>query len=251
MNDSISTNSPDWPTHWPKDSFKSVWTWVTVFVLLAPFALALVLQYTQGGAMPPPSAFTPLAIYATILVTLLLEGLLALIAILTLAPLSRLSLRQLGFRAPTLATIATAIGGGVVMAIVANGSASLIDALVHSRHEQEIVEIFRALHDPTTIAVFAVFAVTFAPLFEETIFRVFFFNLGLRFGGFWLGAILSGVLFGLAHGDVIAAIPLALGGIILCAVYYRTRNAFASMISHAFFNALSIAALLLTPHAAK
>jgi membrane protease YdiL (CAAX protease family) len=249
VNDSISTNSSNWPTRWPKDSFKSVWTWVTVLVILAPFSLALVLQYEQGNTMPPPSAFSPLAIYATILVTLLLEGLLALIAILTVAPLSHLSLRELGFRRPTLAAVATAIGGGIVMAIVANGSASLIDALVHSRHEQEIVEIFRALHDPAAIAAFAVFAVTFAPLFEETIFRVFFFNLGLRFGGFWLGAIVSGLLFGLAHGDVIAALPLALGGIILCAVYYRTRNAFASMISHAFFNALSIVALLVAPHA--
>ncbi len=51
--------------------------------------------------------------------------------------------------------------------------------------------------------------------------------------------MLSGVLFGIAHGDLYAALPLALGGIVLCAVYYRTRNAFASMISHALFNAFS------------
>jgi membrane protease YdiL (CAAX protease family) len=42
---------------------------------------------------------------------------------------------------------------------------------------------------------------------------------------------------------------LALGGIVLCAVYYRTRNIFASMLSHALFNALSIVALLLMPKA--
>ena len=37
----------------------------------------------------------------------------------------------------------------------------------------------------------------------------------------------------------------------LCAVYYRTRNAFASMISHALFNAFSIVALLVAPQATR
>ena len=57
----------------------------------------------------------------------------------------------------------------------------------------------------------------FAPFAEETFFRIFFFNLGLRYGGFWGGAVLSGVLFGIAHGDLYAALPLALGGMVLCA----------------------------------
>ena len=104
------------------------------------------------------------------------------------------------------------------------------------------------MRDRTAIASFVTFAVIFAPFAEETIFRIFFFNFGLRFGGFWGGAILSGVLFGLAHGDLYEAIPLALGGIVLCYVYYRSRNAFASMISHALFNAFSIVALLAVPN---
>jgi hypothetical protein len=72
----------------------------------------------------------------------------------------------------------------------------------------------------------------------------------VRYGGFWGGAILSGVLFGIAHGDIFAAIPLALGGVVLCGVYYRTGNIFAPMISHALFNALSIVALLFIPKVA-
>jgi hypothetical protein len=161
--------------------------------------------------------------------------------------LSKFSLRELGFRMPTGANVGTAILGAVGMVIVANGGASLIDYLLHSQHQQDIVQIFRELHDPTTVAIFAAFAVLFAPFAEETFFRVFFFNLGLRYTGFWGGAVLSGVLFGIAHGDLYAAVPLALGGIVLCAVYYRTRNAWSSMISHALFNSLSIVALLFIP----
>jgi membrane protease YdiL (CAAX protease family) len=96
--------------------------------------------------------------------------------------------------------------------------------------------------------VFAFFAMVLAPIAEETIFRVFAFNFGARYGGFWLGAPVSAILFGLAHGDAFAAIPLALGGVVLCAVYYRSQNAFASMISHGLFNGLSIAGLLFAPH---
>ena len=97
------------------------------------------------------------------------------------------------------------------------------------------------------IAVFAVAAVIAAPIAEESIFRAFFFNLGLRYGGFWGGALLSAVLFGLAHGDLYEALPLALGGLVLCYVYYSSRNAFAPMISHALFNAFTLAALLVAP----
>ena len=58
---------------------------------------------------------------------------------------------------------------------------------------------------------------------------------------------MSGLLFGTAHADLFELIPLALGGVVLCGVYYITRNAFASMISHALFNSFSIVVLLMFP----
>jgi membrane protease YdiL (CAAX protease family) len=38
-----------------------------------------------------------------------------------------------------------------------------------------------------------------------------------------------------------------LGGMVLCGVYYLTRNILASMFSHALFNTLSIVVLLAAP----
>jgi membrane protease YdiL (CAAX protease family) len=148
---------------------------------------------------------------------------------------------------PTWQTVGIAALGSVAMVVVANGLASLIDALSHVKHEQDVVGLFRALHDARAIAVFAFFAVVIAPLCEEMLFRAFFFNLGLRYGGFVAGAALSGVLFGMAHGDLYAALPLALGGVILCYVYYRTQNAWASAITHGLFNSLSLLALFYGP----
>ena len=243
MNDSTSATLPAWPTRWPKNSFTSVWTWLLAGFIAALFVVAFIagLKTTRVPTVTAPEFDVLIALQ------FLLEGSLLAIVLAALPKLSGFTLRQLGFRAPNASSVGTALLGAVVMAIVANGGASLIDYLAHSQHQQDIVQIFKELRDPKTITIFAAFAVVFAPFAEETFFRVFFFNLGMRYGGFWAGAVLSGILFGMAHGDLYAALPLALGGIVLCAVYYRTANAFAPMISHALFNALSLVALLVAP----
>jgi uncharacterized protein len=243
VNDSTSAISPAWPTCWPKDSFKSIWTWLLAGFIASLFVFAFVAGL-KTGRIP---AVSPLEFDALIVLQFVLEGALIVLVLAALPSLSKFSLRELGFRLPSAAAVGTAVLGAIAMVVVANGGAALIDYLAHSQHQQDIVQIFKQIHNPTTTAVFAAFAIVFAPFAEETFFRIFFFNLGLRYGGFWTGAVLSGVLFGIAHGDLYAALPLALGGIVLCAVYYRTRNAIAPMISHALFNAVSIVALLVAP----
>ncbi len=245
MNDSPSTILPEWPTRWPARSFGSPWTWVLAIPIAAVCVYVFVTSLKSGTVSL--TTINPALLIFAIALQFAVELVLVAIVLTALPGLSQFSLRELGFRAPTLATIGIAVLGSLAMAVVANGSASLIDALAHSKHEQDVVEMFKGIHSHATIAFFVVYAVVLAPFAEETFFRVFFFNLGLRYGGFWGGAILSGALFGLVHGDVYAALPLALGGVVLCYVYYRTRNAYASMISHGLFNAFSLAALLFAP----
>jgi membrane protease YdiL (CAAX protease family) len=243
VNDSTSVISPAWPTRWPKNSFKSVWAWLLAGFLAALFVLTFVVSIANPPVQNVSAGLLDIALGAQFGV----EALLVALVLGTLPALSGFTLRALGFRVPDTTTVGIALLGAVAMVIVSNGSAALIDYFSRSQHPQDIVQIFKHLHDPTTIAVFAVFAVLFAPFAEETFFRIFFFNFGLRYGGFWGGTLLSGILFGIAHGDPYAALPLALGGVVLCAVYYRTANAFAPMISHALFNALSIVVLLAVP----
>lgn len=243
MNDSTSATSPAWPTRWPKNSFTSFWSWLLAIVIALLFvALFFFSLKSQVSTKMDPAIFD-----IGLAAQFVLEGILVAIVLLAMPKMSKFSLRELGFRMPTPGNIGIALLGAFAMAIVANGGATLIDYLAHSQHQQDIVEIFKQLHNTTTIALFAAFAIVFAPFAEETFFRLMFFNIGLRYGGFWLGAIVSGALFGIAHGDLYAAIPLALGGIVLCGVYYRTRNIIASMFSHALFNTLSIVVLLAAP----
>ncbi|MGA8574865.1 MAG: type II CAAX endopeptidase family protein [Candidatus Cybelea sp.] len=232
---------PAWPTRWPKNSFKSVWTWLIAIFIAGLFISVFIFSLKNP---PQPVNVSPFEVFG---LQFVIDALLVGLVLATLRPLSGFTLRELGFRVPNATTLLTALVGFVAMVVVANGSEAAINYFAKNDHSQDVIQMFKHLHDPGTIAVFVGFAVIFAPFVEETIFRVFFFNLGLRYGGFWGGAVVSGVLFGIAHGDLYAAVPLALGGIVLCAVYYRTRNAYASMISHALFNALAIVLLLAFP----
>lgn len=253
MNNSISKPFADWPTPWPKDSFRPLPTILLLLISVVPILAFGVYQAFASTAthIDAKELGNPLIVIASLALTLVGEGVLVIVLVTLLSWASRLSLRELGYRLPTPRNVLTAIVGSIVMAIVANGGAAIMQKLLHSNSDQQAVVMLRQLHDPRLLFAFAAFACVLAPLMEETIFRVFLFNAVRRYLGFWGGAVISGLCFGFAHGDPIAAIPLALGGVILAFVYYRTNNAFASMITHGLFNSYTVLALVFAPQLAK
>jgi membrane protease YdiL (CAAX protease family) len=253
VNNSISKPSVDWPTSWPSGSFRAFPTLLLLLIVVAPLVGYGVYQaiVTQSTPIDAQALGSPLLVIWVLTLTLVAEGTITLILLALLPWASRLSFRELGYRLPRAGDVLVAFLGSLVMAVVANGGASLMQSLSHSNQDQQSVAMLRQLHDPRLLIAFAVFACVLAPLMEETIFRVFLFNATRRYFGFWAGAIVSGLCFGLAHGDPIAALPLALGGIVLAFVYYRTHNAFASMITHGLFNSYTILALVITPQLVK
>ncbi|MGB6984774.1 MAG: type II CAAX endopeptidase family protein [Candidatus Aquilonibacter sp.] len=253
MNSSISKRSADWPITWPSGSFRPVPTAILVIVVIVPIVGFGIYQGLLSASVHIDQRLLgdPLVVITSLALTLLAEGILAGIVIALLPWVSRLSLRELGYRLPSAGDLLIAFLGSLVMALVANGGASIIQAVLHTSQDQQAVAMLRQLHDPRLLAAFALFACVLAPFMEETIFRVFLFNATRRYWGFWAGAIVSGLCFGAAHGDPIAAFPLALGGIVLAFVYYRTNNALASMITHGLFNSYTILALIVAPQLAK
>ncbi len=176
------------------------------------------------------------------------------IAILSGMPrLTNLSLRDLGFRGIDARSLGCALIGALAMVLIADLGSSLIASFTHATHPQFIQQMFERLRSrPPVLTFFIIFGAVFAPSLEEVVFRIFVFNLGLRYGGFWIGAIGSSALFGLAHilgraSDVFTGGLLALSGIVLCWVYYRTRNAYASIISHVLFNVFAILLFYFAP----
>jgi uncharacterized protein len=253
VNNSISKPSLTWPTPWPSGSFRAAPTALLFIVVVLPIVLFGIYQAATSAQMhiDPAALSNPTVIIFSLLFTLGGEGVLAILVLALLPWASRMSLRELGYRRLRPQDVLIAFLGSIVMAIVANGGASLIQWLSHSKQDQQAVAMLRNLHDPHLLIAFGVFACILAPMMEETIFRVFLFNASRRWLGTIGGALVSGLCFGLAHGDPFAALPLALGGMILAFVYYRTGNAFASMITHGLFNSYTMLALVFAPQLAK
>lgn len=253
MNNSTSTNLPASRTRWPQDSFRPLPTLLLFLVVVVPVVGLGVYQgiATLEAHIDPSAYSNPIFVIWSIALTMLGEGLLVLLLLAFLPRVSGLSFRSLGYRLPSRRDLLVASLGAIVMAIVADGGAALIESTLHLKHDQTTVVMLKQMHDPRLLAAFAFFACVFAPFAEETIFRVFLFNAARRYGGLIFGAIASAVCFGLAHGDPVAGVPLMCAGIVLVFVYYTTNNAFSSMLTHGLFNSLTFLAIILFPTLAQ
>ena len=105
--------------------------------------------------------------------------------------------------------------------------------------------------------VVALATVLLAPFMEELFFRgLLFKSLARLFTpsggtptrgrgvGVVLAVIVDGLLFGLAHGEWVQLAGLALFGVALAAISYRTGRLGMNMVAHASFNLVAILAIL-------
>lgn len=91
---------------------------------------------------------------------------------------------------------------------------------------------------PTTylgFLAYAIGAIIFAPIIEETLFRGFLFQKVALKRGVLLGALISAFIFALAHFryDII---PLFFGGVILVILYLKTKQLIVPILNHFFYN---------------
>ncbi len=244
---STSARSPLSPTLWPADSF----SWWRSLI----FGAALVL-----------SQLIPAAIFVAALIVMRLATLqdlktlswpivagqlaayaVSLLLLATVLPmLAHRSLGALGLRAPRLSDLGWGIAGAAAMVIAATVTGAAQDAIFHLKPDEVQVQWLRDARG-SLIAGFIFLACFAAPFFEEFTFRGFLFNAFLRYVPAWVAILLSALIFGCAHwqpGNAGAIAPLAAGGIVLAAVYYRTGSLIASMITHAIFNSFTVVLVL-------
>jgi membrane protease YdiL (CAAX protease family) len=96
-------------------------------------------------------------------------------------------------------------------------------------------------------ALILLWAAVEAPLVEETLFRGIIFQGIARFSSRWLnehlsifvGAVVSGVIFGLAHFEPHTLPILVFLGVALAYVFYYSRSIYASMLVHGTVNAIA------------
>ena len=98
-------------------------------------------------------------------------------------------------------------------------------------------------NDPVSFAIIAISAVIVAPLVEEIFFRGFMYQALRRTIAILPAALLTSLVFGIAHIDPAIIIPIAVVGMILLGIYRWTGNLWSSIITHAGYNAVAVAAL--------
>jgi uncharacterized protein len=148
-------------------------------------------------------------------------------------------LRAWGFRRPNAAFFWTV----PAVLVAAYAMAFVNDALFHPP-QQDIVDSF----PPTAggVVLFTVVAVVLAPLCEETYFRGFLFRGFENSWGWVLGAVLSAIVFSLAHLQLTLFLPLFTLGFGLAWAYRRSGSLWTSITVHAIFNGVAVLAWALT-----
>ena len=86
-----------------------------------------------------------------------------------------------------------------------------------------------------------------APVAEEVIFRGYLFGRLRNFVPFWVAAIVTSVLFGLAHGTWNVAIDVFALSMISCLLRESTGNIWASILIHMLKNGIAFYILFINP----
>jgi membrane protease YdiL (CAAX protease family) len=160
----------------------------------------------------------------------------------------RLSPGAFGFRPVALGLASAAfLAGGLGYYVLTAVYASLFRLHGSDKLPSEL-----GVHRSTAALIgAAVFVCVVAPIAEETFFRGFVFGAlrrwRLRIGGRELGtvvaAIITGILFGLAHtgsANPQYLVPLGFLGFILCLIRWRTDSLYPCMALHSFNNSLAL-----------
>jgi len=115
--------------------------------------------------------------------------------------------------------------------------------LVNIGSQEELPDELGA--DDGTLALFAAaFLVTVvAPIAEEIFFRGYVFGALRNWKGMWVGALITGLVFGAIHlgsaPDPLYLPLLAAFGVILCLLYVKTRSLYPCIVLHAINNSIA------------
>ena len=169
-------------------------------------------------------------------------------ALLVIAQVARPRAEDFGYR-----PVAWRLGvGAVVTAAVGYYGLTAIYSAVFSLHgSDKLPSDLGITHSTAALVAAAVFVCVIAPIAEEFFFRGFLFGVlrqmrvevaGRRLGP-WIAAVLTGILFGLAHTGSAASqylVPLGFLGFALCLVRWRTGSLYPCMALHSANNALAL-----------
>lgn len=139
------------------------------------------------------------------------------------------------------ASVGASIGwaiGGVFLALISQSIAGMIEQMVGiktgSENTQEIMSLINEV--PAVIIVSSIAG----PILEELIFRkIIFGSLYKRFN-FFISALISSIIFGLAHFELVHILLYSAMGFTFAFLYVRTNRIIVPMFAHIAMNTLVV-----------
>lgn len=134
-----------------------------------------------------------------------------------------------------------AIVGIVIVSIALSLSAfwllvSIVDPILPAFTDFLMTEV--PMPTNPVLLVIEIFAITIlGPIVEEFVFRGVFLHRFMKKTSMWGGILISSILFGVLHADMIGAF---LFGIIACLLYLRTGNLLLPILMHILNNILAV-----------
>lgn len=195
----------------------------------------------SGGASSAPGA-------AGLLTSILLQGFLALMV--TASVTSRIDLvAWLGLRWRGWPWIFLIGPASVVLMWMVFGVLQISGYLEWMRSlgvdtMQDSVRLLQKSDDPQVLWLMVFAALVVAPVCEEVLFRGHLHTVLKRYCGIWPAALASSLVFACAHGNLTAALPLFLFGLVLVMLYEKTGSLWLPVASHFLFNAATVAVQL-------
>jgi len=209
-------------------------------VMLVFASLALQAAVRSGASSAPETA--------GLLTSILLQGFLALMV--TASVTSRIDLvTWLGLRWRGWPWIFLIGPASVVLMWVVFGVLQMSGYLEWMRSlgvetMQDSVRLLQKSDDPQVLGLLVFAALVVAPVCEEVLFRGHLHTVLKRYCGIWPAALASSLVFACAHGNLTAALPLFLFGLVLVMLYEKTGSLWLPVASHFLFNAATVAVQL-------
>jgi len=110
---------------------------------------------------------------------------------------------------------------------------------------QTVIQILLKTDSPLVAGILAFLAVVAAPVVEEIVFRGIALPFFARHMSVGTAVVLVSLLFALIHANVVAFVPIFILAIGLSLGYIATGSLTVPIVTHACFNAVSLAASLL------
>jgi len=220
--------APGWPA------------WTAWVALVDAFAFAIMGAIVVGvvGAIfgasfedPPPAV--------NIAATVVQDGAFIAAALVFAGRAGRVVPAQFGF---VRTRIAPAIGWMALAYVSYIALGALWAALVDTDAKDTLPDSLGADESTAALVAVCVIVTVLAPIAEETFFRGYFFGALRNWRGPWPAALLTGAVFGGIHvgsADAVFLVPLAVLGVMLCIVRWRTGSLLPCIALHAINNALA------------